>query len=93
MCFCSDMVCVCVCVFVRADLEATRSRLLDSEREKSELASLTQQRLEEIGNLKRWACVCFSVNMYVGSLFPLGLGFEECKVFVLKAPQTQECLL
>lgn len=48
MCFCSDM-CVAVC----ADLEATRSRLLDSEQEKSELASLAQKRLEEIGHLNR----------------------------------------
>ncbi|XP_039649651.1 coiled-coil domain-containing protein 14 isoform X2 [Perca fluviatilis] len=38
---------------IKTDLEATRSRLLDSEREKRELASLAQQRLEEIGNLKR----------------------------------------
>nr|XP_019957807.1 PREDICTED: coiled-coil domain-containing protein 14 isoform X1 [Paralichthys olivaceus] len=38
---------------IRTDLEATRSRLVDTEREKSELASLAQQRLEEIGNLKR----------------------------------------
>ncbi|XP_068560742.1 uncharacterized protein [Cebidichthys violaceus] len=36
---------------LQTDLEATRSRLLDSEREKSELASLAQQRLEDIGNL------------------------------------------
>ncbi|XP_039997952.1 coiled-coil domain-containing protein 14 isoform X5 [Xiphias gladius] len=35
------------------DLEAARSKLVDMEREKSELASLAQQRLEEIGNLKR----------------------------------------
>lgn len=35
------------------DLEATRRRLLDSEREKIELASLAQQRLEEIGRLNR----------------------------------------
>ncbi|XP_047195087.1 coiled-coil domain-containing protein 14-like [Hippoglossus stenolepis] len=38
---------------VRTDLEATRSRLVDAERQKSEWASLAQQRLEEIGNLKR----------------------------------------
>ncbi|XP_078099427.1 uncharacterized protein ccdc14 [Sander vitreus] len=38
---------------LKTDLEATRSRLLDSEREKRELESLAQQRLEEIGNLKR----------------------------------------
>ncbi|XP_041637929.1 coiled-coil domain-containing protein 18 [Cheilinus undulatus] len=35
------------------DLEATRSRLLQSEREKSELASLAHKRLEEIENLNR----------------------------------------
>ncbi|XP_029304947.1 coiled-coil domain-containing protein 14 isoform X2 [Cottoperca gobio] len=38
---------------IRADLEATRSRLLDSERQKSDLASLALQRLEEIGNCNR----------------------------------------
>ncbi|XP_039997949.1 coiled-coil domain-containing protein 14 isoform X2 [Xiphias gladius] len=38
---------------VETDLEAARSKLVDMEREKSELASLAQQRLEEIGNLKR----------------------------------------
>ncbi|KAM6892903.1 uncharacterized protein ccdc14 [Lycodopsis pacificus] len=38
---------------LQTDLEATRSRLLDSEREKSEMASLAQQRLEDIGNLNR----------------------------------------
>ncbi|XP_076579110.1 LOW QUALITY PROTEIN: uncharacterized protein ccdc14 [Chaetodon auriga] len=38
---------------IKTDLEATRSRLLDSEREKTELALLAQQRLEEIGHLKR----------------------------------------
>ncbi|XP_042368892.1 coiled-coil domain-containing protein 14 isoform X2 [Plectropomus leopardus] len=38
---------------IRADLEATRTRLLDSEQEKSELASLAQQRLEEIAKLNR----------------------------------------
>lgn len=43
---------MCLCV----ELEATRSRLLDSERERSELASLAQHRLEDIGNLNR--CVC-----------------------------------
>ncbi|XP_060888852.1 uncharacterized protein ccdc14 [Labrus mixtus] len=35
------------------DLEATRSRLLESEREKSELASVAQKRQEEIDNLNR----------------------------------------
>ncbi|XP_075950393.1 uncharacterized protein LOC142952517 [Anarhichas minor] len=38
---------------LQTDLEATRSRLLDSERERSEMASLAQQRLEDIGNLNR----------------------------------------
>ncbi|XP_067349532.1 uncharacterized protein ccdc14 isoform X2 [Channa argus] len=38
---------------VKTELEATRSRLVKSERDKSELAALTQQRLEEIENLKR----------------------------------------
>ncbi|XP_027142291.1 coiled-coil domain-containing protein 14 isoform X2 [Larimichthys crocea] len=38
---------------METDLEATRRRLLDSEREKIELASLAQQRLEEIGCLNR----------------------------------------
>ncbi|XP_031708253.1 coiled-coil domain-containing protein 14 isoform X2 [Anarrhichthys ocellatus] len=38
---------------LQTDLEATRSRLLDSKREKSEMASLAQQRLEDIGNLNR----------------------------------------
>ncbi|AWO95858.1 putative coiled-coil domain-containing protein 14 [Scophthalmus maximus] len=38
---------------IRTDLEATRSRLVDAEREKSELAALAQQGLEEIGRLKR----------------------------------------
>ncbi|XP_045909005.1 coiled-coil domain-containing protein 14 [Micropterus dolomieu] len=38
---------------IKTDLEATRSRLLDSEQEKSELASLAQKRLEEIGHLNR----------------------------------------
>ncbi|XP_037335543.1 coiled-coil domain-containing protein 14 isoform X1 [Pungitius pungitius] len=38
---------------IQTELEATRSRLLDSERERSELASLAQQRLEDIGNLNR----------------------------------------
>ena len=41
------------CVTVFADLEAARSRLLVSEREKSELASLAQRRLEEIEHLNR----------------------------------------
>lgn len=49
--------CVCVCVF--PDLEATRRRLLDSEREKGELATLCQQQFEELEHLKRWACQCF----------------------------------
>ena len=40
-------------VFVCAELEATRSRLVDIELEKCELASLAQKRLEEIGNLNR----------------------------------------
>nr|XP_033471544.1 coiled-coil domain-containing protein 14 isoform X1 [Epinephelus lanceolatus] len=40
-------------VLLKTDLEATRSKLLDSERQKTELAALAQQRLEEIGNLKR----------------------------------------
>nr|XP_046238713.1 uncharacterized protein ccdc14 [Scatophagus argus] len=38
---------------IKSDLDATRSRLLDSEREKSELASLARQRLEEIEHLNR----------------------------------------
>ncbi|XP_058472480.1 coiled-coil domain-containing protein 14 isoform X2 [Solea solea] len=38
---------------IRTDLEATKRRLVDVEREKSELASFFQQRLEENGNLKR----------------------------------------
>ncbi|XP_047432275.1 uncharacterized protein ccdc14 [Mugil cephalus] len=38
---------------MKTELEATRSRLLDSEQEKNELASLAQQRLEEIENLNR----------------------------------------
>ncbi|XP_073351532.1 uncharacterized protein ccdc14 isoform X2 [Pagrus major] len=38
---------------IKTDLEATRRKLLDSEREKSELALLAQQRLEEIGHLNR----------------------------------------
>ncbi|KAM6957925.1 uncharacterized protein ccdc14 [Tautogolabrus adspersus] len=38
---------------VLTDLEATRSRLLESEREKSELASVAQERQEEIDNLNR----------------------------------------
>ncbi|XP_068446677.1 uncharacterized protein [Clinocottus analis] len=38
---------------IQADLEATRSRLLHSEREKRELSSLAQRRLEDIGNLNR----------------------------------------
>ncbi|XP_035533924.1 uncharacterized protein ccdc14 [Morone saxatilis] len=40
-------------LFNSEELEATRSRLLNSEREKSELALLAQQRLEEIGHLNR----------------------------------------
>lgn len=42
-----------VCLSVCLDLEATRRRLQDSEREKSELALLAQQRLQEIGHLNR----------------------------------------
>ncbi|XP_051283231.1 uncharacterized protein LOC127378442 isoform X2 [Dicentrarchus labrax] len=38
---------------IMTELEATRSKLLNSEREKSELALLAQQRLEEIGHLSR----------------------------------------
>ncbi|XP_030265754.1 coiled-coil domain-containing protein 14 isoform X2 [Sparus aurata] len=38
---------------IKTDLEATRRRLLDSEREKSELTLLAQQRLQEIGHLNR----------------------------------------
>ncbi|XP_062236701.1 coiled-coil domain-containing protein 14 [Platichthys flesus] len=38
---------------IRTDLEAARSRLVDTERQRSELESLGRQRLEEIGNLKR----------------------------------------
>ncbi|XP_020513872.2 ELKS/Rab6-interacting/CAST family member 1 [Labrus bergylta] len=38
---------------VLTDLEATRSRLLESEREKSELASVAQKRQAEIDNLNR----------------------------------------
>ncbi|XP_029376978.1 TSC22 domain family protein 1 [Echeneis naucrates] len=38
---------------VRTELEAVRIRLAESEREKSELASLAQKRLEEIENLSR----------------------------------------
>ncbi|KAM7365253.1 hypothetical protein PAMP_016197 [Pampus punctatissimus] len=38
---------------LKTDLEATRCRLLHSEREKSELASLIQQRLEETEHLNR----------------------------------------
>ncbi|XP_028252071.1 coiled-coil domain-containing protein 14 isoform X2 [Parambassis ranga] len=48
---------VCVCHvtqrFVHLGLEATRSRLMNSEQEKSEPASLSQQRPEEIRNLSR----------------------------------------
>ncbi|XP_026217349.1 uncharacterized protein ccdc14 isoform X2 [Anabas testudineus] len=36
---------------IKTDLESTRSRLVESERKKSELATLAQQRLEEIENL------------------------------------------
>lgn len=35
------------------DLEATRNRLLDSEREKGDLATQYQQRLKEVEHLKR----------------------------------------
>ncbi|XP_071321140.1 uncharacterized protein ccdc14 [Trachinotus anak] len=38
---------------LRTELAAARSSLVESERERSELASLAQQRLEEIGNLNR----------------------------------------
>ncbi|XP_040888620.1 coiled-coil domain-containing protein 14 [Toxotes jaculatrix] len=38
---------------IRTDLEAVRRRLVDTEREKTELESLAQQRLEEIENLNR----------------------------------------
>ncbi|KAM8722846.1 uncharacterized protein ccdc14 isoform 2-T2 [Acanthopagrus schlegelii] len=38
---------------IKTDLEATKRRLVDSEREKSELALLAQQRLEEIEHLNR----------------------------------------
>ncbi|XP_068612520.1 coiled-coil domain-containing protein 14-like [Brachionichthys hirsutus] len=38
---------------VESELDAARSRLLDSERQRSELVSVAQQRLEEIGHLKR----------------------------------------
>ena len=41
------------CLSVCIDLEATKRRLVDSEREKSELALLAQQRLEEIEHLNR----------------------------------------
>lgn len=39
------------------DLEATKKRLLDSEREKGELVTQYQQRVEEVEYLKRWACL------------------------------------
>lgn len=51
-----------MCVCVSAELEASKSRLLDSEREKSKLASLAQQRLKEMEHLKRWACVWVGVT-------------------------------
>lgn len=38
---------LCAC----AELEATRSQLLDSEREKSRLASVAQQHLEDVERL------------------------------------------
>ncbi|XP_023144947.1 uncharacterized protein ccdc14 [Amphiprion ocellaris] len=38
-------------VLMKTDLDATRRRLLDREHEEEKLASLTQQRLEEIGHL------------------------------------------
>ncbi|GAA6216188.1 coiled-coil domain-containing protein 14 [Lates japonicus] len=38
---------------LKTELEATKSRLVDAEREKSELGSLAQQRLEDIENLNR----------------------------------------
>ncbi|XP_076000029.1 uncharacterized protein ccdc14 [Genypterus blacodes] len=40
-------------MLIVTDLKVTRSRLLDSEREKSELALLAQQRLEEVQRLNR----------------------------------------
>lgn len=39
------------------DLEATKKQLLDSEREKGELVTQYQQRVEEVEYLKRWACL------------------------------------
>ncbi|KAF7646070.1 hypothetical protein LDENG_00194120 [Lucifuga dentata] len=39
---------------IKKDLEVTRCRLLDSEREKSELALLALQRLEEVQKLNRY---------------------------------------
>lgn len=48
---------------VRVDLETTRSKLQDNEREKTELASLAQQRLEEIGRLNRCVCACVQLVM------------------------------
>ncbi|XP_038125002.1 uncharacterized protein ccdc14 isoform X2 [Cyprinodon tularosa] len=38
---------------MRTELEAARKRLLESEREQSELASLAQQRLQEVEELRR----------------------------------------
>lgn len=43
----------CHMLIVVPDLEATRNRLLDSEREKAELATQYQQRLEQVEHLKR----------------------------------------
>ncbi|XP_070711439.1 uncharacterized protein ccdc14 [Pempheris klunzingeri] len=54
------------------DLETTRRRLLDSEREKSELASLAQQRLEELGHLNRalWSRGSSVVGSSVSNILP-----------------------
>lgn len=46
---------------IKKDLELTRSRLLESEREKLELAALSQKRLEEMGKLERFIQMrCYS---------------------------------
>ncbi|KAM4560088.1 uncharacterized protein ccdc14 isoform 2-T2 [Odontesthes bonariensis] len=47
---------------MKTDLEASRRRLLESEKEKSDLASIAQKRLEEIGNLKRLSQIQCSAN-------------------------------
>ncbi len=78
--------CVCVSVCVCVDLEATRSRLLDSEREKSELSLLAQQRLEEIENLKRYVSVCLSVCINSVCLCGQGGLFFLDLIILLKAP-------